>query len=231
MFGSKKKNEEVVNRVDYKRMVRDAEAAGFNPLTALRNGGAAGFSITSQPVLSSSYAAVGEAIGGIGDFIANFDPFEDKMREVQYRTMQAQLANINADTAFKSRSMMFDPPAVSGRRAVTAGPSLGQSALPVASWFDPPKGTDPLPVWVPGIDRDGKRMWIPNPDGPDIEQLSFGLASRSQSGWEAAVGTGADAAVNPDKYVKSRPLTDAEKQKRDESWLPSWVPRFGISWK
>lgn len=129
VFGSKKKNEEVVNRVDYRRLVRDAEAAGFNPLTALRNGGAAGFSITSQPVLSSSGQAIGGALNQIGDFISNFDPFEDKMREVQYRTMQAQLANLQADTALKGRQFMFDPPAVSGRRQVTAGPSLGSRGL------------------------------------------------------------------------------------------------------
>lgn len=127
LIGSKKKNEEVVNRVDYARMVKDAEAAGINPLTALRNGGAAGFSITSQPVLSSKHAAIGEALGGLGNFIANFDPFEDKMREVQYRTMQAQLENLQADTGLK-RKAMFTPPAVTGRRQVTAGPSLGPTA-------------------------------------------------------------------------------------------------------
>lgn len=197
-------------------MVRDAEAAGFNPLTALRNGGAAGFSVTSQPVLSSTHAAIGEAIGGIGNFIANFDPFEDKMREVQYRTMEAQIANINADTAFKSRSMMFDPPAVSGRRAVAAGPSLAQSAhTPVASWFEPPKGVDALPVWVPGVDRDGKKMWIPNPDGPDAEQLAGAYLMRSISGYEALAGTAVDLALDPASQVRIKRLPTIERNAYD----------------
>lgn len=43
--GSKKQETTTTNHVDYRRMVSEAEAAGFNPLTALRNGGAAGFSI------------------------------------------------------------------------------------------------------------------------------------------------------------------------------------------
>lgn len=227
LIGSKKKNEEVVNRVDYKRMVADAEAAGFNPLTALRNGGAAGFSVTSQPVLSSTHAAIGDAIGGIGNFIANFDPFEDKMREVQYRTMQAQLDNLQADTGLK-RKAMFDVPAVSGRRQMTAGPTLGQKQLPVASWFEPPGSvkSDALPIWVPGVDRDGQQMWIPNPDGPDIEQLGAAVLMRSQSGWERAAGTAVGLVTEPSRYVKSRRLTDAERRAQEDSWLPSWVPRF-----
>lgn len=152
LFGGRKKQEQVVNRVDYKRMVRDAEAAGFNPLTALRNGGAAGFSVTSQPVLSSSGQALGEAFGQIGNFITNFDPFEDKMREVQYNTMLAQLDNIQADTRLKSRDFLFQPPAVSGRRKMTSGPLLGQKALPASAGasvtpeVETPTVTNPLPT-------------------------------------------------------------------------------------
>lgn len=218
LFGSKKKKEEVVNRVDYARMVADAEAAGFNPLTALRNGGAAGFSVTSQPVLSSKHAAIGDAIGSIGNFISNFDPFEDKLREAQYGVMQMQLSNLQSNTMAAPRRM-FDVPAVTGRTREVSGPKL----LP-GPWLEPPAATpDALPVWVPGVDRDGKSMWIPNPDGPDIEQLLFGAVTRAQSGWEAAIY----APFDPKQRVKSRPLTDAEKETRKGSWWPS----FGIKWR
>ncbi len=167
-------------------MVRDAEAAGFNPLTALRNGGAAGFSVTSQPVLSSGGQALGEAFGQIGNFISNFDPFEDKMREVQFQTMQAQLANLQADTALKGRQFMFDPPAVSGRRKVTAGPSLGQAPLPADAGVsltpevEAPTLTNPWPMsW--GIEV--------NPDSPDGQAFEdrYGdseLLSTLFGGWQ-----------------------------------------------
>lgn len=52
LFGgaSKKKQETTTTTsyIDYDRMVRTVEAPGFNPLTALRNGGAAGFSLSSS---------------------------------------------------------------------------------------------------------------------------------------------------------------------------------------
>lgn len=131
LFGRKKKQEEVVSRVDYGRMVADAEAAGFNPLTALRNGGAAGFSVTSQPVLSSGHAAIGEAIGNIGNFISNFDPFEDKLRETQYGMMQMQLANMQAN-GVSAPKRMFDVPAVTGRTKITVNPALALPGSPEA---------------------------------------------------------------------------------------------------
>lgn len=215
LFGSKKKKEEVVNRVDYARMVADAEAAGFNPLTALRNGGAAGFSVTSQPVLSSKHAAIGDAIGSIGNFISNFDPFEDKLREAQYGVMQMQLSNLQSNTMAAPRRM-FDVPAVTGRTREVSGPKL----LP-GPWLEPPAATpDALPVWVPGFDRDGHRMWVPNPEGPDLEQVAGAWVLRSQSGWERFAG----AALDPGKHVKSRRLTREEENAREKSWWPKWLP-------
>lgn len=104
IFGRKKK-EETVNRVDYARMVQDAEAAGFNPLTALRNGGAAGFSVSTTPGTPLS-TAIGQGLAaGTQSFLANFDPFADQKREAEYNLVQAQIANLNASTdAFRSRS-------------------------------------------------------------------------------------------------------------------------------
>lgn len=143
-------------------MVKDATAAGFNPLTALRNGGAAGFSVTSGPSLSSGQIA-GQALQGVGNFLSNFDPFEDKMREVQYRTMQAQLENLQSQTALNQRQFLFDPPAVSGRRVVAAGPSLGQKApkaelgtLPAET--QTPQRTNPYPLGS-GIEVN---PWLPD---------------------------------------------------------------------
>lgn len=79
-------------------MARNAEAAGFNPLTALRNGGAAGFTTTTSPGLSAP-ERIGEAMGHVGNFLADFDPYKDQKREAEYRLVQAQIANLNAQTA------------------------------------------------------------------------------------------------------------------------------------
>ena len=84
-------------------MARNAEAAGFNPLTALRNGGAAGFMSTTSPALSTG-EVIGNAMGQVGNFLADFDPMADQKREAEYNLVQAQIANLNASTA-----SMFPP--------------------------------------------------------------------------------------------------------------------------
>lgn len=113
MFGGSDKDQTVTNRVDYKRMVKDAEAAGFNPLTALRNGGAAGFTTTTTPGLSGS-AVFANAIGGAAQsFLANFDPFADRRRETEFRLAEAQIANLNADTRIRLGGFGMTP-AISG---------------------------------------------------------------------------------------------------------------------
>lgn len=172
-------------------MVQDAEAAGFNPLTALRNGGAAGFTVTSQPVLSATGQALERGLGTIGNFIANFDPFEDKMREVQFETMQAQLANLQADTRVKNR--MFDVPAVSGRRQVSAGPVLAREPLParfgqsMVPEVVAPEVVNPWPAsWG----------WVVDPNVPNAEQFENRYGEFVGSAIGSAVTLGTDGLEN-----------------------------------
>ena len=97
-------------------LVADSEAAGFNPLTVLRGGGAssynagAGFAPLSSPSISASPtpmfsppvkravggSAVGDAAGVIGDFLQSFDPFADQKKEQEYRLVESQIAALNA---------------------------------------------------------------------------------------------------------------------------------------
>ncbi|OCC05615.1 hypothetical protein BA190_07570 [Labrys sp. WJW] len=111
--------------VDYRRMVREAEAAGFNPLTAIRNGGSAGFSVSSTTGGGSSpLSRVAGALPGIADnFLQAIDPFNDKSREMQYKIQEAQLANLQADTAARNRVSIGGVPAVTG--GAVARPRVG----------------------------------------------------------------------------------------------------------
>lgn len=93
------------SRQVYSHLVEDAEAAGFNPLTALRNGGgatynaAAGFAPLSRkaPVKQAvGDSAIGDTFNAIGDFITNFDPFADQKREQEYRLVESQISALNA---------------------------------------------------------------------------------------------------------------------------------------
>lgn len=149
LFGKKKSGPQVVeSRVDYQRMVTEAEAAGFNPLTAIRNGGSAGFSTqTTHPALASTGFLGGatDAIASIFDGFAQIDPMKDKRDELEYDLVQAQLGNIQADTEQKRRS--FNVPSYSGGqristengltgvnsgRPVTGSAKLGAIATPSA---------------------------------------------------------------------------------------------------
>lgn len=98
LFGKKKQTQTTESVVDYEAMVRRATKAGFNPLTALRNGGAAGFSsstTTTHPGLSS----IGQGIANAGSIIGGaleqrFDPIQQKRDEVENKLLDYQLASI-----------------------------------------------------------------------------------------------------------------------------------------
>ena len=219
-------------RGTYKRLVEDAEAAGFNPLTALRNGGAAGYSLyAATPALTSSglgaSGAVGEAIGqgiaGIGNFIANFDPFEDKLREAQYGLMQAQLENLQVDTAAR-RAAMFNVPAVSGRRVVSAGPALGGTLPPE---MVVPTVTNPWPT------HSGMEV---NPGFVDAEawETRYGDIFQEVGGLGNLIVDTYGNLPRAWKWmasgVKVRKLTPAE-QPVGSHWWPAFMPRVSIRWK
>ncbi|MBX8799972.1 hypothetical protein HBA92_04315 [Ochrobactrum sp. MR28] len=170
--GSKKQETTTTSHVDYKRMVREAEAAGFNPLTALRNGGAAGFSVStgSTPATPLSARLADGVAGAANTFLANFDPFKDRQRENEFKLVEAQLANLNADTALKQRTGLGSVPTyTAGNTKRTMGASVGHNqkfksvadALPASAGVsqtpevERPKLTNPYPTsWGFEIDPD-----------------------------------------------------------------------------
>lgn len=150
-------------------MVKNAEAAGFNPLTALRNGGAAGFSSTTTPALSGG-EIFGQAAGAVGNFLQNFDPFADDRREAEFGLVQAQIANLNADTAHKQNMSFKVPGFTAGAVKRTLG-TEGVKATPISSSPTPLVGADPIPVTNPY--PEGAKV---DPTVPDA------------SGWEDRLG-------------------------------------------
>lgn len=82
LFGKKKKKEETTTRVNYQQMVNDATAAGFNPLTAIRNGGSAGFTTTTSPTISNTPEVLSNLGGILGQALGDkLDPINAKKRE------------------------------------------------------------------------------------------------------------------------------------------------------
>ncbi|MBY5568147.1 hypothetical protein HFO55_12990 [Rhizobium leguminosarum] len=112
LFGGKKKSEkqttktvtENVSRVDYVNMRDRALTAGFNPLTALRNGGAAGFtsstgtsnSTTTTPTTSQLPGALASVGGVLGQaFAGKLDPLQAKKRQLDTALVDYQLKQLN----------------------------------------------------------------------------------------------------------------------------------------
>lgn len=144
LFGGGEKK--VTNEVDYVKMVKNAEAAGFNPLTALRNGGAAGFTSTTSPAPLSAGEAIGNAVSAAGDFLQNFDPYADKRREAEFNLAQAQIANLNANTAAVSG---LAKPGTMNVPAYTAGRVERRSGAQAAALSTGPLGSQEPTVEKP----------------------------------------------------------------------------------
>ncbi|MBX5251813.1 hypothetical protein HJC03_15585 [Rhizobium sp. NLR4b] len=111
LFGSKKPKKEKtqttttnVSTVDYNKMVASAREAGFNPLTALRNGGAAGFSTststsnstTTVPTTSALPGALASVGGILGQaFERKLDPVAAGRRQQDTALVDYQLRRGN----------------------------------------------------------------------------------------------------------------------------------------
>lgn len=154
LFGGDDEPKTTTSYVDYSDMVRRAEAAGFNPLTAIRNGGSAGFttSTTSGGGSTPLSRIAGALPGAIDTFMTKIDPFNDRTREMQYKIQEAQLANLQTDTAARSRVSVGGVPAVTGSRVsrppVGSGVPHGKTSIPAASVI--------TPAQVPGVAVDTK---------------------------------------------------------------------------
>lgn len=142
--------------IDFGRLVKDAEAAGFNPLTVLRSGGLAGYSTTNTLSTSRSKVArdtmtyfspgetpmapapgnapVVQATNPIGDALnagvnayLSHDKHAEERRRLEFGLAQAQLDNLNSDTAMNRRRLAIPTYTHPGTRQ-TRGGFAGQIA-------------------------------------------------------------------------------------------------------
>lgn len=130
IFGGDKKTT-TKSTVDYVQMVKSAEAAGFNPLTALRNGGAAGFSTSTTSGGGPTFgSAVGDAVSAGVNTWLNYDPMKERRSQAEYDLINAQLRNLDAETDNLRKYGSLNP-AVRTAGQVVSGP--GPASRPEAS--------------------------------------------------------------------------------------------------
>lgn len=226
------------NRVNYKQLVKDAEAAGFNPLTVLRAGGAAGYTTTSHPALSSanSIGAIAEAVG---NFAMNFDANKAAREQAEFDLVNAQIENIQTETA-QRRAAMAVPKRIAGNHQDANGRPLADPvtspvvklpwATPLALGPKPEAGdttvTNPFPLR-------GGLMVNPNFKDAEMGETRYGDIAQELFG---AMNIIADTAYtfshDWQNRTHVRKMTDKEfVASKKKSWLPSWAPNFSIEYR
>ena len=187
LFGKKKK-QTTTTRVDYKYIRDAASAAGFNPLTALRNGGAANATTTS-PALSSSQF-IGEALGAGVDTLFNRDRVARDLERDQLEVdlMREELRQIQEGSAVvRDRNFGYSIPQAnlySGGQDVSSGRSSVSTGLGGIDQFDGASGpTDVNPNEAPqftafGVDFVGSGAFSNGQTYEDAgsEPLSWAMA-------------------------------------------------------
>lgn len=214
LFG--KDDEEQVTRteVDYVKMAESAERAGFNPLTAIRNGGSAGFTTTHHPALSSA-GGFGEAFATLGNALMSFDARADERAEMEQKLMQAQIDSLNRSGAAASRSFAMDTPAAQMSTVKTSAPlgSIGNPAPAYNYVRDPDTGAV---IRVPNMEFVG-----------DIETLATLPAAAGMDKYRQSQ-TAPGAQRNLPKITVPKPTIDPRNFKGAvEEWFKPWE---GVFW-
>ena len=100
LFGRKKQS----NIVDYAKLRDKAIEGGFNPLTALRNGGAAGFTQTTLPALSS-----GEVLAdALGSGLDTYYNRQQVNRDIERDALEKAIMREELDQLQKRNSVVRD---------------------------------------------------------------------------------------------------------------------------
>lgn len=173
--------QKTTTEVDYEKMAYNAEKAGFNPLTAIRNGGSAGFVTTTHPALSMG-TRIGNMFSTLGNSLMSFDFNADKRAGLENKLLEAQIGRIQQETSLFSTSRFGDVPSAAGSTRVGPGNravgALGSETNPYNAFN-----------WVQYVDRvTGKtvKYMVPNveimPDDPS-GLLVPGLAEGVEQIW------------------------------------------------
>ncbi|TLX08081.1 hypothetical protein [Rhizobium sp. MHM7A] len=190
LFGSKKPKKEKtqttttnVSSVDYQKMVDSARAAGFNPLTALRNGGAAGFSTststsnstTTVPTTSALPGAL-QSVGGIlGQALSSkIDPVAAGRRQMDTALVDYQLRRGDRQPGTLYPGSTYAGTKMGRQLMPAVGPSTGKVAASPATMANP-RGYDLQPAKQTKLFGEKPGSWWQHhplvPDGQTFEDV------------------------------------------------------------
>lgn len=192
LFGKDK--EKTTTTINYKAMARQAEKAGFNPLTAIRNGGSAGFTTTTHPGLSMM-DRFGAAFQTIGNAITSYDARADERAELEQQLLRAQIGQINRSGGASQRLWSMDVPSAAGAQRSTsparggAGGGAGYytttdlGATPVAEG-EPVTELDEAVLGVQQVVTSVKDAWAKDPFKKWIDETLPVLLAPKVTPWQ-----------------------------------------------
>lgn len=193
LFGQDDEEKTVQQTVDYEAMAEAASKAGFNPLTAIRNGGSAGFTNTTHPALSQS-VGFGAAFSTLGNALMSFDPRAEERAAVEDAIQRAMLDKIQKGTASAATGLF--PSTMSALGSTRVGPS-GKPVAKVEPGSTPSSAIRDH-TFVRSVD--GRIYRVPNIDvmPDDISGVLVGPAAQ-------AVNTIADTAASLRDWLDPEP--------------------------
>lgn len=170
----------VRNEIDLIKLRDQAEEAGFNPLTIIRNGGLAGYGVNMMPAgpdyrLSNAFQMLGT---GIANW--SYDPTAVRRAELEIKIAEAQLEQFARDGAPANQSVGGVPTAVSapevayqvagrtiyksptntdvGDMTQRSGEPMDWLAFPFVTWGD----------WSYTFEKEQEKFMKENPRGSDV---------------------------------------------------------------
>lgn len=181
LFGKKKQT--TTSTVNYYQMAKKAAEAGFNPLTAIRNGGSAGFTTTTSPTASMLPEALANLGGVLGPALRKqLDPMEAKKRQLDTALVDYQLRQLKNTPATSGSTMLrpgstFSGVKTSAQISPTVGPSSKRVANVPSAYVKPGQNAPGEGKHVGGQDptisslgfNNGRYGWFHNPVLPDAE--------------------------------------------------------------
>jgi len=207
-------------------MRANAEAAGFNPLTALRAGGGAGFTTTHHPSLASG-GFMADALSSFGSALSQaIDPMNDATAKLEFQIKQETLKNLQADTAARKRASLGGVPVSTGARKVASHSPLGKTVtLDGFEYRGSGKNGEIEDLWNVYKQPDGSYIRLPNPNIADSEQFLTVPLAKAENVTTRPISS---RIMRDGGWIRSRELTKAEKDAAAGSWWPSWLPSVGI---
>lgn len=191
----------VTNEVDYRKMAKSATKAGFNPLTALRNGGAAGFTTTTSPSASLLPAALSQVGGALGNALdEKIDPIasrpdtalvDQQLRGVDYFPAAPRTPRLYSGSTYVGTLVSRQPKPVASVSALKAGDTVGDRGFVAGetSVVSNPYGKN--------------SSMTPDPNVPDVDELEKRVPDdiTNPAGWYVY---GSDLVHSANQYMRGK---------------------------